>query len=125
MASLGSKISSTLALVPRPAIRNGMVVKAQASAGSSKPSQPAKSVDSIETISSDAAEFTRRSLMLAAGTVALASPLSLAVSRPAVAAELDSDWEPVPLPLDPGVVLLDLTFVPEKPDKGKHKRRRR
>ncbi|CAI0443942.1 unnamed protein product [Linum tenue] len=55
----------------------------------------------------------------AAVAAAIASPLTLIDQRPAVAAEEAlSQWERVYLPIDPGVVLLDIAFVPDDPQHG-------
>ena len=36
----------------------------------------------------------------------------------ALADQTISSWEQVTLPVDPGVVLLDMAFVPDQPDRG-------
>ncbi|GJN39420.1 hypothetical protein PR202_gb28538 [Eleusine coracana subsp. coracana] len=55
---------------------------------------------------------------LIAHTAAVA-PLVLLPPRPRTAQAQDlSEWERVPLPIDPGVVLLDIAFVPDDPSHG-------
>jgi len=49
-----------------------------------------------------------------AGTLALASAAALQSNLPAEARVLSSDWEKVDLPVDPGVVLLDIGFTDDK-----------
>ncbi len=48
------------------------------------------------------------------GSIALASVAALQSSLPAEARVVSSDWEKVDLPVDPGVVLLDIGFTDEK-----------
>jgi hypothetical protein len=62
-----------------------------------------------------AEELGRRQLFLGVGTAALTLSLGARVR----AEEALSDWEQIPLPIDPGVVLLDLAFVPDEPDHGR------
>ncbi|CAK9863322.1 unnamed protein product [Sphagnum jensenii] len=59
-------------------------------------------------------ELGRRQLFLGVGTAALTLSLGSRVR----AEEALSDWEQIPLPINPGVVLLDLAFVPDEPDHG-------
>ena len=54
----------------------------------------------------------------AALSCSLAASTLLLPKREALSEELLSEWEVVPLPVDPGVVLLDLAFVPDEPDHG-------
>ncbi|XP_002966130.2 photosystem II stability/assembly factor HCF136, chloroplastic [Selaginella moellendorffii] len=44
--------------------------------------------------------------------------IALPTLRSSAAEEQLSQWEKVPLPIDPGVVLLDLSFVPDEPNRG-------
>jgi len=62
-----------------------------------------------------AEELGRRQLFLGVGTAALTLSLGSRVR----AEEALSDWEQIPLPINPGVVLLDLAFVPDEPDHGR------
>lgn len=64
--------------------------------------------------------FSKRHLLAGSASLSCAlGTLSLAglPSREAQADEL-SEWEMVPLPIDSGIVLLDVAFVPEEPDHG-------
>jgi hypothetical protein len=61
---------------------------------------------------------SRRNLLSAGAGLAL-SLSTLTSSRPATAADIDlEEWEQVDLPLEPGVVLLDVAFVPNDPNHG-------
>jgi hypothetical protein len=65
---------------------------------------------------------TRRALIAdtaTAAAAAAAAPLLLPRTPSALAAEPLSEWERVGLPIDPGVVLLDIAFVPDDPSHGK------
>jgi hypothetical protein len=65
---------------------------------------------------------TRRALIADTATAAVAAaaaPLLLPRTPAALAAEPLSEWERVGLPIDPGVVLLDIAFVPDDPSHGK------
>lgn len=62
-----------------------------------------------------------RRQFLAQSAAAAAAALSLSPSLfplPAKSEDSLSDWERVYLPIDPGVVLLDIGFVPEDPNHG-------
>lgn len=59
--------------------------------------------------------FHRRQILLASGGLSASSLLCPRLSK---AEELLAEWEMVPLPLDPGVVLLDVAFVPDEPNHG-------
>lgn len=62
--------------------------------------------------------MSRRNLLSAGAGLALSLP-TLTSSRPATAADIDlEEWEQVDLPLEPGVVLLDVAFVPNDPNHG-------
>jgi hypothetical protein len=64
---------------------------------------------------------TRRGLIADTATAAVAAaaaPLLLPRTPPALAADPLSEWERVGLPIDPGVVLLDIAFVPDDPSHG-------
>eukprot|EP00270_Netrium_digitus_P004294 TRINITY_DN152_c0_g1_i1.p1 TRINITY_DN152_c0_g1~~TRINITY_DN152_c0_g1_i1.p1 ORF type:complete len:441 (+),score=68.65 TRINITY_DN152_c0_g1_i1:60-1325(+) len=54
---------------------------------------------------------------LALGAAATSSGLFSSV-EPAIAEGTASEWEKIPLPVDPGVVLLDITFVPDDLNHG-------
>ncbi|CAI5478190.1 unnamed protein product [Closterium sp. Yama58-4] len=81
----------------------------------SSPASPPLCRASAEN-ASDAA-ISRRGVMLAGGLAGALSVVPPVVGR-AVAAEDLSEWEQVPLPVAPGVVLLDIAFVPDEPDHG-------
>jgi photosystem II stability/assembly factor-like uncharacterized protein len=62
-------------------------------------------------------------VLSSAGAAALAAaagalPLSLAPSRAAAAEVLSANWEKVPLPVAADVILLDIAFVPDEPQRG-------
>lgn len=63
-------------------------------------------------VSSEGMNMSRRAAM--AGTLALAFAAALQSNLPAEARVLSSDWEKVDLPVDPGVVLLDIGFTDDK-----------
>ncbi|GJP54204.1 hypothetical protein CLOM_g13299 [Closterium sp. NIES-68] len=63
------------------------------------------------------ATISRRGVMLAGGLAGALSVMPPLVGRATAAEEL-SEWEQVPLPVAPGVVLLDIAFVPDEPDHG-------
>lgn len=65
--------------------------------------------------SSSSLSLTRRDLLYQSAAVSLS--LSSIVG-PAKADEQLSEWERVFLPIDPGVVLLDIAFVPDEPSRG-------
>ncbi|CAI0416288.1 unnamed protein product [Linum tenue] len=60
----------------------------------------------------------RQFISQTAAIVAATAPLTLIDQSPAVADEALSQWERVYLPIDPGVVLLDIAFVPDDPTHG-------
>ncbi|KAK9855782.1 hypothetical protein WJX84_009581 [Apatococcus fuscideae] len=60
---------------------------------------------------------TRRSVLGTSLALALAANSQLQ-SRPAFAKVVDKEWEKVKLPVDPGVVLLDIAFTDSNPDHG-------
>ena len=62
--------------------------------------------------SSESSGISRRAAI--GGSIALASVAALQSSLPAEARVVSSDWEKVDLPVDPGVVLLDIGFTDEK-----------
>lgn len=77
---------------------------------------PVASLEDEETV----AVLSRRSV-LAASTAALSLGALSGGSDgndAALADETISSWEQVTLPVDPGVVLLDMAFVPDQPDRG-------
>jgi hypothetical protein len=63
-------------------------------------------------VSSESSGISRRAAI--GGSIALASVAALQSSLPAEARVVSSDWEKVDLPVDPGVVLLDIGFTDEK-----------
>lgn len=64
-----------------------------------------------------AASLSRRRLIAESAAAASLSPLvGLCPAR--AADEPLSEWERVYLPIDPGVVLLDIAFVPDDPNHG-------
>lgn len=65
--------------------------------------------------SSSSLSFSRRELLYQSAAV------SLSIVGPVKEAKADeqlSEWERVFLPIDPGVVLLDIAFVPDEPSRG-------
>jgi hypothetical protein len=56
---------------------------------------------------------TRRQFIAETTAISVLVPSQLAKSE-----ETLSEWERVYLPIDPGVVLLDIAFVPEDPNHG-------
>ena len=68
--------------------------------------------------SSQSSGISRRAAI--GGSIALASVAALQSSLPAEARVVSSDWEKVDLPVDPGVVLLDIGFTDEKHGEGCH-----
>lgn len=69
----------------------------------------------VKASSSD--EWSRREVLN--GGVSLSAALAAAtIVEPAIAEATISEWELVPLPVDPGVVLLDIAFVPDDPNHG-------
>lgn len=67
-----------------------------------------------------ATQKSRRQIITETATataITLVSGLSLSVQK-GIAAEDLSEWERVYLPIDPGVVLLDISFVPDDPNHG-------
>lgn len=66
------------------------------------------------------ASLNRRQLLAdtAAATAAAISLGSSALVLPARSEDQLSEWERVSLPIDPGVVLLDIAFVPDDPSHG-------
>ncbi|KAI5060113.1 hypothetical protein GOP47_0024533 [Adiantum capillus-veneris] len=68
--------------------------------------------------SSDGPQLIVSKRQLLTGSASLAVSSLVAFQRDAQAEELLSEWEMVPLPIDSGVVLLDIAFVPDEPDHG-------
>lgn len=67
----------------------------------------------------DVPAVSRRSLLAATTTSAAALSLAgLFDGSAAIAEDTISSWEQVTLPVDAGVVLLDMAFVPEQPNRG-------
>ncbi|KAG0609898.1 hypothetical protein M758_7G022200 [Ceratodon purpureus] len=73
-------------------------------------------VASLEEEDEDVGVVSRRGVLAATSAgLALGGLLGEGV---ALADETISSWEQVTLPVDPGVVLLDMAFVPDQPDRG-------
>ncbi|MCO5584444.1 hypothetical protein L7F22_038371 [Adiantum nelumboides] len=68
--------------------------------------------------SSDGYQLIVSKRQLLAGSVSVAASSLVGFRRDAQAEELLSEWEMVPLPINSGVVLLDVAFVPDEPDHG-------
>ncbi len=121
--SLLSPFSSSSCFVPLSFSRvkgNSVIITraAQLSKGVLQGAHGAEEFNKVErevTAAAAAEELGRRQLFLGVGTAALTLSLSARVR----AEEALSDWEQIPLPIDPGVVLLDLAFVPDEPDHGR------
>eukprot|EP00850_Spirogloea_muscicola_P012188 SM000078S22047 [mRNA] locus=s78:67403:70094:- [translate_table: standard] len=62
--------------------------------------------------------LSRREALLACAGAAVAAGATVLATPPALAAEELQQWEKVPLPVDPGVVLLDIAFVPDDASHG-------
>lgn len=93
---------------------------------SGRRSYPAQSLtpvcESAQSAAEDVPSVSRRSLLSAGAGLAL-SVSALGVSSPASAVDIDlEEWEKVELPLEPGVVLLDVAFVPNDPKHGGYAR---
>lgn len=94
---------------PRPRGGAAARVVPRASSSSSSPESPL----------SYSVGRTRRQLIADASVAAVALPPLVGLPRLARADEPAlSEWERVYLPIDPGVVLLDIAFVPEDPGHG-------
>lgn len=59
----------------------------------------------------------RRAVLAATSALSFAGLLG-GVEGAVAGEDVISDWEQVTLPVDPGVVLLDLAFVPDQPQRG-------
>lgn len=59
----------------------------------------------------------RRAVLAATSALSFAGFLG-GVEGAVAAEDVISDWEQVTLPVNPGVVLLDLAFVPDQPQRG-------
>ena len=59
----------------------------------------------------------RRAVLAATSALSFAGLLG-GVEGAVAGEDVISDWEQVTLPVNPGVVLLDLAFVPEQPQRG-------
>eukprot|EP00271_Cylindrocystis_brebissonii_P014438 TRINITY_DN35796_c0_g1_i1.p1 TRINITY_DN35796_c0_g1~~TRINITY_DN35796_c0_g1_i1.p1 ORF type:complete len:454 (-),score=76.18 TRINITY_DN35796_c0_g1_i1:425-1786(-) len=68
--------------------------------------------------STSALAVSRRQLLSAGGAVSIALSGGATVVEPSIAEDAISEWEFVTLPIDPGVVLLDVAFVPDDPTHG-------
>ena len=67
---------------------------------------------------SDAATFGRRDIAKGALAGLSAAAIAAMPAGPAKAEEVSKFWEIVDLPLEPGVILLDIAFVPDDPKHG-------
>lgn len=72
--------------------------------------------DDIDDVAA-ADSLSRRNMLLAGGALSFSLSSSTFI-EPAMAEQGISEWEKVPLPIDPGVVLLDIAFVPNDPSHG-------
>lgn len=86
-------------------------------------SQPHQQRNSVVKASSSDEQLSlpRRSLVTGAATVlslSVSLPPLLGFQQPARSEDLLSEWERVYLPIDPGVVLLDIAFVPDDMNHG-------
>lgn len=81
------------------------------SSSASPPPSPSPSPSSSSSLS-----ITRRDLLYQSAAVTLS--LSSIPLKEAKADDQLSEWERIYLPIDPGVVLLDIAFVPDDPSRG-------
>lgn len=70
------------------------------------------------SVSASAADDLSRREILTNGATLTAALAAATVVEPSFAETPISEWEQVPLPIDPGVVLLDISFVPDEPNRG-------
>uniref|UniRef100_A0A7I4B2R4 Photosynthesis system II assembly factor Ycf48/Hcf136-like domain-containing protein n=1 Tax=Physcomitrium patens TaxID=3218 RepID=A0A7I4B2R4_PHYPA len=140
MAALGTQALSLLSSHPQRSLTKGLSSPSSSCAipsfsglrGGSKAKtvnvhQPCSSkgcvvtpVAALEEGDEELAVVSRRGV-LAASTAALSLGVLMGGSDgsdAALADETISSWEQVVLPVDPGVVLLDMAFVPDQPDRG-------
>lgn len=73
---------------------------------------------SSSSSSSSSLSFSRRELLYQSAAVSLSLSSVVGPVQEAKADEQLSEWERVFLPIDPGVVLLDIAFVPDEPSRG-------
>ncbi|MED6220800.1 hypothetical protein PIB30_048393 [Stylosanthes scabra] len=66
----------------------------------------------------DQFSISRRRFIADTAAVSLAVPQLVGFEQAARSEEALSEWERVYLPIDPGVVLLDIAFVPDDPNHG-------
>jgi photosystem II stability/assembly factor-like uncharacterized protein len=66
----------------------------------------------------DAATFGRRDIAKGALAGLSAAAIAAMPAGPAKAEEVSKYWEIIDLPLEPGVILLDIAFVPDDPKRG-------
>ncbi|GBG72189.1 hypothetical protein CBR_g11122 [Chara braunii] len=84
-------------------------------ASSSSPLQ--ENEGSMHEVAATVPGLTRRDVLASSVGLAGLALSGLSVGKEAKAADVE-DWEPVPLPVDRGVVLLDVGFVPDEPQRG-------
>lgn len=72
----------------------------------------------------DEVVVSRRGVLAATTALPFAGLLANENENVALAEETISSWEQVTLPVNPGVVLLDMAFVPEQPNRGLYPFRR-
>ena len=109
MAAVAAAPAAARATSSRRAAFQGLRVQAQ-SARVGSVAKAAKTV-ALSASEDDAARFGRRDIAKA-GLAALAAPVIAAMpAGPAKADEVSKYWDVVDLPLEPGVILLDIAFV--------------
>lgn len=72
----------------------------------------------VASLEDDEEGVVSRRSVLAATSAGLALSRLSGDGGAALADDTISSWEQVMLPVDPGVVLLDMAFVPDQPDRG-------
>lgn len=119
-ASSSTSVSSASASVSLPSfsgLRPEVRVRVSSPAiVQAQPRQCADAVASLEDGGEVESSVSRRNVLAATSALSLASLLG--GGGAAVAEDSISDWEQVFLPINPGVVLLDLAFVPDQPERG-------
>lgn len=80
--------------------------------------QPSRSFNSIRASALNRRDFIVDTATAAAAAISLAPVVGLGSTSAAKADTTLSEWERVFLPIDPGVVLLDIDFVPDDPSHG-------
>jgi hypothetical protein len=105
----GPSASSAPATLRSSTTRRAAKLSVSAAAGAS---------DASESSSSGPFTATRRDLAKGALAAMAAPALAALPAGPAKADELSRFWEQVNLPLEPGVILLDIAFVESDPSHG-------